>query len=321
MVNRAISNAAERNGRPKARKDITPFQVQGMMMTAETPLWSSTEKKLHVGRAFLDSGAQRNFISQAFAKKAGLKAHRRQRVNIVGFGDKPTDFMANHYMVNLAILPTSDSQTLRTLEFEVIEMPLIVGELLCMMPEISLAELNTPVLPARHFNVQKPDMLLGIDVYTKLIKQQITELPSGFAMYHSLLGPIVCGQGLLDDDPYKKDNKAKTHSAHAGEFSVTVALPIRVTPIGPSKPIKPRTSVTLQAPYKVPTFVRRELEALASSSQASSTFVRREPGAPLLPNNRINDVYSSSRNINSRQLSRFKFGLGPQPWRPRKEGA
>jgi hypothetical protein len=100
-------------------------------------------------------------------------------------------------------------------------------------------------------------------------------------MYHSLLGPIVCGQGLLDDDPYKKDNKAKTHSAHAGEFSVTVALPIRVTPIGPSKPIKPRTSVTLQAPYKVPTFVRRELEALASSSQASSTFVRLELAALL----------------------------------------
>jgi hypothetical protein len=69
-----VVNAAQKGSKAPIKAEVTPVQVQGMMMTVQTPLWSQSERKLHVGRAFLDSAAQRNFISKAFATRAGLKA-------------------------------------------------------------------------------------------------------------------------------------------------------------------------------------------------------------------------------------------------------
>jgi hypothetical protein len=58
------------------------YTVKGMLMTVKAPVILN-EKQWILALSFLDSGALRNFVSKEFAKRAGLKAIRRQSVALI----------------------------------------------------------------------------------------------------------------------------------------------------------------------------------------------------------------------------------------------
>jgi hypothetical protein len=164
----------------------------------------------------LDSGAQRSFIAAAYAKKLGLKPIRKEKVAITGFDRKTSRFDANIYKLKLA--------SEETIEVEVIEIDQVVGRLTRLEDSTTMEELKQPLLPARKFSCVEPDLLLGMDEFADIVQQQVTKLASGFAMYQTKLGPIVCGRGRVDGVP--KGVIASSMIVSHKESSITLASPM-----------------------------------------------------------------------------------------------
>jgi hypothetical protein len=56
---------------------------------------------------------------------------------------------------------------------------------------VAMYTIQLPILPSKEFSRKEPDLLLGIDEYSKIVESKVTELPSGFSIYHTRLGAIV----------------------------------------------------------------------------------------------------------------------------------
>jgi hypothetical protein len=166
--------------------------LRGMLMTIEVPV-ELPDKSQSSAVAFLDSGAQRSFIAAAYAKKLGLKPIRKEKVAITGFDRKTSRLDANIYKLKLA--------SEETIEVEIIEIDEVVGRLTRLDDSTTMEELKQPVLPARKFNCVEPDLLLGMDEFAEIVQERVTKLASGFAMYQTKLGPMVCGRGSVDGIP------------------------------------------------------------------------------------------------------------------------
>jgi hypothetical protein len=160
--------------------------LRGMLMTIEVPI-ELPDQSQSSAVAFLDSGAQRSFIAAAYAKKLGLKPIRKEKVAITGFDRKTSRFDANIYKLKLA----SEEETI---EVEIIEIDKVVGRLTRLDGSTTMDKLKQPLLPARKFSCVEPDLLLGMDEFAEIIQERVTKLASGFAMYQTKLGPIVCGR-------------------------------------------------------------------------------------------------------------------------------
>jgi hypothetical protein len=183
----------------------TRKRIKGMLMSVLAPILRPDPYTIEPALAFLDSGAQHSFISKDFAKKARLKPIRKQKFSAQGFQTEATTFEANFYEISIAMRFRSVDE-LDVLRFEVAEVQKPLGYLKCLSNKTTVEELQLPALPSSRFYKREPDLLLGIDQYSDIIKERISKLPSGFSMYHTTLGAIVCGSGCVERTSRKTTN-------------------------------------------------------------------------------------------------------------------
>ena len=71
------------------------------------------------------------------------------------------------------------------------------------MPIYDLSEVDQEALQKQQVDpateVTQPDLMLGIDVVPQLCLRKEADLPSGFSLYSSRLGQIICGQGRIEE--------------------------------------------------------------------------------------------------------------------------
>jgi hypothetical protein len=98
----SVSKASHRYGHPKVPEPATQDKVvipsgntsRSLNLLISLPVQASNSSTKQQAMAFVDTGAQRNFVSKAFAAKAGLKPLRHELVSVVGISCEKLEFTA-----------------------------------------------------------------------------------------------------------------------------------------------------------------------------------------------------------------------------------
>jgi len=150
-------------------------------------------KKRASGTVFIDSGSQRSMISERLAKELQLKPYSFEKLKVRGIG--PPNF-ANSYSSNMVKIGLETSEGPMQLELLVVP-----GEHLPPMVTVQIndqeeAILETKPLEAKH-RIENPDVLIGAKYLNELEIVKIRQLPSGFWLSKSILGPLLDSEGEL----------------------------------------------------------------------------------------------------------------------------
>ncbi|GBM00954.1 hypothetical protein AVEN_6294-1, partial [Araneus ventricosus] len=157
-------------------------------------------------RALLDCGSQKSYISKSVAAELGLSAISKETVAHTLFGGARTEpKLHNKYHVKLCSLSQYEHPDL---EFDFLDQDVICGDI----PRISkgpiLKELkrNKIWLSDIGSDCPKIDMLIGSDIYGKILTGLVKQLKGGLTAVNTKLGWVVCGK--FDDFPIQNDQSA-----------------------------------------------------------------------------------------------------------------
>src|SRR6266576_3155176 len=147
-------------------------------------------RKAVTALAFLDSGAQRNFISTPLISKLHLAPKKQEGMTIIGFNKIASRIDAKLY--EIAMISRRGERT----TIECIEMKQIVGALLTI--DANTKDKKRSYISSRYFSYQKPDLLIGVSDFTKMFPRVIRTLPSGFSQWRTDYGDCVAGNGMAN---------------------------------------------------------------------------------------------------------------------------
>ena len=160
------------------------------MMCARAKAFNPDSLKSVSATVFIDTGSSESYISVKLTQVLCLLEGREEKVQISRFGDgPPVEMTTCHHKVGLCG-PDGDTFTVDGLQTEKIIGP---------VTQISAIDMNIIhqhklCLPTRR---QMPDIMLGIEHFNRLKLTFELELPSGFVLYKSVLGPLICGKGEI----------------------------------------------------------------------------------------------------------------------------
>ena len=142
---------------------------------------------------FLDTGAQRSYITSQLAQCLKLSTISNETVKIHPFGsDKPIS-----EAVKLSPLCIFTSQG-RILDIEVSQLPFLVGNVQSHLvsythdPELEKLSHTGPIYKCQ------PDIIIGVDYYWRFKPKYLRSLPSGFDLVQSCIGYHIFGRGQVD---------------------------------------------------------------------------------------------------------------------------
>uniref|UniRef100_A0A914N3N6 CCHC-type domain-containing protein n=1 Tax=Meloidogyne incognita TaxID=6306 RepID=A0A914N3N6_MELIC len=145
------------------------------------------------GTIFIDSGSQSSMISERLAKKLMLKPHSFEKLELRGVG--PRDLATSSYskMVKVGLETSKGPMNL--------ELLVVPSEHLPPMVTVQIGDqdktiLETNPLEAKH-KIENPDVLIGAKYLNELEIAKIRQLPSGFWLSKSILGPLLDSEGEL----------------------------------------------------------------------------------------------------------------------------
>ena len=124
--------------------------------------------------AFLDTGAQRIFISPDFAKRLKLTAIRQERFGIQGFNGSTAEALSNIYRIK--ILARGNMNKV----IEVAEVENLIGNVHYFPNSTRLNPSKLSVIDARLLALERPGIIIGIPDFWSMGIKPAVKLPSGF---------------------------------------------------------------------------------------------------------------------------------------------
>ncbi|XP_055678141.1 uncharacterized protein LOC129786910 [Lutzomyia longipalpis] len=163
-----------------------PAIAQHTLLPTISLFITGRDGKTHSCKALLDSCSQPNFLTKRLAEKCRLPIHTQPNQTVVGVGNLSTKI--TH--ATRATISSNDFKFSTSCEFSVVDN--IVGK----QPSVTIAtawEVPPNVhLADPHFAVPSViDMLLGVEVYTKVIRPGIIEGTP--ILFETLFGYVVAG--------------------------------------------------------------------------------------------------------------------------------
>lgn len=151
-----------------------------------------TSKKAEV-LILLDNGSHHGYISKELKQFLGLKIHDKEEIQVFTFGNKtPVETCADVVQVDLQQQNgTTLRLTLRAVDFITEEISVL------SVPQVNQADLKKCEIRAEDIKNQKPDILIGNDMFWNIVGHPIANLNSGFKIIDSTIGPIIAGEGKI----------------------------------------------------------------------------------------------------------------------------
>ena len=190
-----------------------------LMMAQMANVFNKNKGESHQALVLLDSASQRTYISKELVGKLRLNPIGRETFTAVGFtGDKIT-YTANVYNVKLRtedgkfvwVQCTEAPRKLENIRFYEVSAKKREQKKLDDK-EISTAELQW----------RSPDILLGVGRSSQLAPRFVRKLRSGFEIWHTKLGGLMCGLGrtklhrdvTLRTDGHELETESVMHIYH-----------------------------------------------------------------------------------------------------------
>nr|CAD2206989.1 unnamed protein product [Meloidogyne enterolobii] len=150
-------------------------------------------KKNASGTIFIDSGSQSSMISERLAKELMLKPHSFEKLELRGVG--PRDLATSSYSKMVKVgLETSEGPM--KLELLIVPSEHIPPMVTVQIDDQDESTLETKPLEVKH-RIENPDVLIGAKYLNELEIAKIRQLPSGFWLSKSILGPMLDSEGEL----------------------------------------------------------------------------------------------------------------------------
>uniref|UniRef100_A0A914LBT8 CCHC-type domain-containing protein n=1 Tax=Meloidogyne incognita TaxID=6306 RepID=A0A914LBT8_MELIC len=145
------------------------------------------------GTIFIDSGSQSSMISERLAKELMLKPHSFEKLELRGVG--PRDLATSSYskMVKVGLETSEGPMKLELLVVPSEHLPPMVT---VKIDDQDKSTLETKPLEVKH-RIENPDVLIGAKYLNELEIAKIRQLPSGFWLSKSILGPLLDSEGEL----------------------------------------------------------------------------------------------------------------------------
>lgn len=166
-----------------------------LLATAVISVKNNLNKVINL-RALVDQGAMASFISEAAAKKLNLKRFKANK-SIRGIGAANAGITRS--TVNLEIIPLNPDMLPITIKAYTLE------KLADNIPEshiegVNCAEWGDIKLADPNYLKSGPiDVILGVDVYTKIIEDGLIKNQSGLVAQRTQLGWIIFGQTFMNN--------------------------------------------------------------------------------------------------------------------------
>lgn len=160
--------------------------------------------KTHIFRALIDQGSQASFVTEEFVQMLGLK---RIKINGVVSGLSEGQQLCTKYMVEFEMKSRHDST------FTVQVQAYVLKTLTSYLPSQEVTLSNWPELEEMtladpgYYIPNTIDMLLGAEVYSKIIDTGLKKSPSGVLAQYTHLGWILSGDTTETKTNENKYNK------------------------------------------------------------------------------------------------------------------
>uniref|UniRef100_A0A914MMN3 Peptidase aspartic putative domain-containing protein n=1 Tax=Meloidogyne incognita TaxID=6306 RepID=A0A914MMN3_MELIC len=145
------------------------------------------------GTIFIDSGSQSSMISERLAKELMLKPHSFEKLELRGVGPRDLTTQSYSEMVKVGLETSEGPMQLELLVVPSEHLPPMVT---VQIGDQDKAILETNPLEVKH-RIENPDVLIGAKYLNELEITKIRQLPSGFWLSKSILGPLLDSEGEL----------------------------------------------------------------------------------------------------------------------------
>nr|CAD2155540.1 unnamed protein product [Meloidogyne enterolobii] len=145
------------------------------------------------GTIFIDSGSQSSMISERLANELMLKPYSFEKLELRGVGPRNLATSSYSKMVKVG-LETSKGQM--KLELLVVPSEHLPPMVTVQIDDQDESTLETKPLEVKH-RIENPDVLIGAKYLNELEISKIRQLPSGFWLSKSNLGPLLDSEGEL----------------------------------------------------------------------------------------------------------------------------
>ncbi|GMR55659.1 hypothetical protein PMAYCL1PPCAC_25854, partial [Pristionchus mayeri] len=164
-----------------------PANGVARLYTASVSLQNPMTNRTATRHVFLDTGGMVSVISRSLVEELSLKPHGTQSMTISGIGGEFTGGNV-HDVVTVNVVTTKGLHSIQAL----------------VMDSVITRSMHLQPLSAEDYTVVKassivtPDLLISItDTQDLLVDSKITNLPSGYRLTQSILGPMITGKSKL----------------------------------------------------------------------------------------------------------------------------
>ncbi|GMR50812.1 hypothetical protein PMAYCL1PPCAC_21007, partial [Pristionchus mayeri] len=169
------------------------FKLYTASVSLQNPMTNRTATR-HV---FLDTGGMVSVISRSLVEELSLKPHGTQSMTISGIGGEFTGGNV-HDVVTVNVVTTKGLHSIQALV-----MDSVITRSMHLQPlsaeDYTVVKAHCGDVP--HFtqsSIVTPDLLISItDTQDLLVDSKITNLPSGYRLTQSILGPMITGKSKL----------------------------------------------------------------------------------------------------------------------------
>lgn len=171
------------------------FSTETILMCLPIKVIGS-DGNIHIANAMIDPGSSGNFVSASLAKRLGIAAIDEEELHLSTFAtDKTKIIMSEKFLISILLNNGA------TKEFEMNSLVVMTSPLrIIKMSESDLSYVREQSVVDLPLSKETPDILLSTTAYASLLTTDspLEILPSGFRIQHSLVGPIIFGEGKID---------------------------------------------------------------------------------------------------------------------------
>ncbi|GMR46726.1 hypothetical protein PMAYCL1PPCAC_16922, partial [Pristionchus mayeri] len=174
-----------------------PANGVARLYTASVSLQNPMTNRTATRHVFLDTGGMVSVISRSLVEELSLKPHGTQSMTISGIGGEFTGGNV-HDVVTVNVVTTKGLHSIQALV-----MDSVITRSMHLQPlsaeDYTVVKAHCGDVP--HFtqsSIVTPDLLISItDTQDLLVDSKITNLPSGYRLTQSILGPMITGKSKL----------------------------------------------------------------------------------------------------------------------------
>ncbi|GBM21019.1 hypothetical protein AVEN_239050-1, partial [Araneus ventricosus] len=170
-------------------------------------------------RGLLDSGSQRSYILKSTAEALNLKSTSSENIAHTLFGGATTDARC-HKKYSVKLSPVGKGTLF---EFDFLEQEVICGNMPRLPKEQILKELKRHKIWISDLGDSCPkiEMLLGSDVYSKVITGGVKQLKGGLTAVNTKLGWTICGEHASSNNENRELSTMLTSSFFVKNLKVS----------------------------------------------------------------------------------------------------